>query len=201
MPFRVVIELTRCTIPAPKVGGFAIERAAPSQGRRCSASGGSWGLRSPSVAKLALLLVSAVVMLVLGGIRTASAIGAENGDGTAGYFVAQNYYCGGRPALCNWVGQFQLAGGTVARSRTDFYGSDQDMTVGSVVPAVDTGDPFGVYQPHGSGLWTYSVTFLVLGLIALLGAAAMARSLWSGGTVGSASDGLGQPESWSGAGP
>ncbi len=137
-------------------------------------------------------------MLVVGGVQTASAISAEQGHGTAGYFVAQRWSCG--RSGCNWFGEFELPGGVVARSDAEFYGSDPGMTVGTVVPAVDTGDPFGVYQPRGSGLWEHGGGFLFLGVLLLGMAAFRARSLWSGRTAESAIAAVGEPGSWPGGG-
>jgi hypothetical protein len=162
-------------------------------------AGGGKGLRNPGSVRIALAFVVGIFALVVGGIRIASAIGAEEGHGTAGYFVAQNWACGSRSG-CNWVGEFELPGGAVARSGIEFYGNDPGMTVGTIVPAVDTGDPFGVYQPHGSNLWVYGGGFLFLGFVGLAGAALMARSLWSGRTAGPAIEAVGQPGSWPGPG-
>jgi uncharacterized protein YceK len=152
-------------------------------------------LSGPSPVRIALVLVIGIVALVVGCIKVASAISAEQGHGTSGYFVAQRWACGGRYG-CYWVGAFELPGGAVARTGMDFYGTDAGMTVGTIVPAVDTGDPFGVYQPHGSDLWTYSAGFLFLGVIALVGAAQMARSLRSGRMAGPAFGAASQQGSW-----
>jgi hypothetical protein len=97
-----------------------------------------------------------------------------------------------------WYGEFELPGGTVVRSGTEFYGSDTSMTAGSVVPAVDTGDPFGVYQPHGTDLWSRGASFLFLGVIGFAAAAHLARRLRSGGSAGSDVEGAGQLEPWAG---
>lgn len=154
-------------------------------------------LRNPSPVRIAFLVVLGIFLLAVGGIRVASAISAEQGHGTAGYFVAQRWECGGRSG-CDWVGAFELPGGALARTGTEFYGTDPGMTVGTIVPAVDTGDPFGVYQPHGSSLWAYGGGFLFLGVIALVGAAQLARSprpeRMPGPAIGAAS----QPGSWPG---
>jgi hypothetical protein len=144
------------------------------------------------------VLVLGFVALVVGGIKVASAISAEQGHGTSGYFVAQRWECGGRSG-CNWVGAFELPGGAVARTGMEFYGTDPGMTMGTIVPAVDTGDPFGVYQPHGSDLWEYGGGFLFLGVIGLAGAAQLARSRQSGRMAGSAIGAASQPGSWPGS--
>ena len=66
------------------------------------------------------------------------------------------------------------------------------------LPAVDSGDPFGVSQPHGSDLWTHSGSFLFAGFLSLVVAALMARRLRSGRMAGPGLESAGQPESWLG---
>jgi hypothetical protein len=157
---------------------------------------GRSGSGNPSPIVLALVFVLGIVLLVLGGMQTASAISAEAGHGTAGYFVAQSWHCG--RSGCYWSGEFELSGGVVVRSDVEFYGSDPGMVAGGVVPAVDSGDPFGVYQPHGSDLWTHSGSFLFAGFLSLVVAALMARRLRSGRLAGPSIEAAGQPESWLG---
>ncbi|HUA42682.1 MAG TPA: hypothetical protein VMA32_14000 [Streptosporangiaceae bacterium] len=153
-------------------------------------------MSNPGPISVALALIIGIVGLVLGGIQVASAISASQGHGTAGYFVAQRLVYG-RSGIY-WYGEFELRDGTVVRSGTEFYGSDASMTAGSVVPAVDTGDPFGVYQPHGTDSWSRGASFLFLGVIGLAAAAHLARRLRSGGSAGSDVDGAGQLEPWAG---
>jgi hypothetical protein len=145
---------------------------------------------------VALAFGLAIVVLVLGGMQVASARSAEAGHGTAGYFVAQNWHCG--RSGCYWYGNFELSAGVVTRSDVQFYGTDPGMAAGSVVPALDSGDPFGVYQPHDSDLWAHGASFLFLGILLLVAAALMARRLWSGRMAGPGIEAAGQPESWPG---
>lgn len=157
--------------------------------------GGS-GSRNPSSIAVALAFVLAIVVLVLGGMQVASARSAEAGHGTAGDFVAQSWHCG--RSGCYWYGDFELPGGVVTRSDVQFYGTDPGMVAGSVVPALDSGDPFGVYQPHDPDLWAHGGSFLVLGILLLVAAALMARRLWSGRKAWPGIEADRQPESWLG---
>jgi hypothetical protein len=153
-------------------------------------------LSNPGPISVALALIIGIVGLVLGGIHIASAISASEGHGTAGYFVAQRLIYGRSGTY--WYGEFELRNGVVVRSGTEFYGSDANMTAGSVVPAVDTGDPFGVYQPHGTDIWSGGASFLFLGVIGLVTAALLARRLRSGGSAGSDVESADQLEPWAG---
>lgn len=145
-------------------------------------------------------LVGAIVVLVFGSIHLRPTISAGLGHGTSGYFVAQSESCGGRGG-CTWHGQFELPDGTVTRSSIAYNGSDPGMTVGTTVPALDTGDPTGVFQP-GSISWFWDVLVLLIAILVVVMSALRLRSLWSGGrNAGLATDGPGQSGSWSGPGP
>ncbi|HTZ92030.1 MAG TPA: hypothetical protein VMB74_06525 [Streptosporangiaceae bacterium] len=155
----------------------------------------NWG---PGPLSVALIFLLGIIAVALGGLKVASAVSAQDGHGIAGDFVAQRYGCG--RSGCQWTGEFEQDGVTV-RSGVEFYGSDPAMTVGSIVPALDTGDPFGVYQPHGSDLWTYggAVSFLFIGAVCLAVAVMAARRRWwPGPAADMGTQAVGQPESWLG---
>jgi hypothetical protein len=159
----------------------------PSRGRR------ECGLKSPIHIAFAFLV--AILGLVVGTIRMGPAISAAESHGTRGYFVAQYQTC--TRNSCSWKGDFELSDGAVTRSHIWFYGSAPAMTAGTTVPAVDTGDPFGVYQPHSSQ-WLLALGPLLLGVGFLLVAAQWARARWSASGAGPASETEDQPASWLG---
>lgn len=152
-------------------------------------------MKSPIYIAFAFLV--GILGLVVGTIRMGPAISAAEGHGTHGYFVAQYQVC--TRNSCSWKGDFELSGGAVTRSHIRFYGSAPGMTAGTTVPAVDTGDPFGVYQPHSSQ-WLLALASLLLGVGFLVVAAQWARARWSGSSAGPELEAADQPGSWLGPG-
>jgi hypothetical protein len=115
--------------------------------------GGGYGSRrriSEPGASL-ITLAAGVVVVVVVGVSIGPAISAAQGHGTRGFFVAQSESCGRHG--CTWSGEFRLPDGQVTRNDVGFEGSYSSMQVGSVVPALDTGDFSNVFPRHGSTTW------------------------------------------------
>lgn len=142
---------------------------------------------------IAFAFLVAILGLVVGAVRMGPVISAAEGHGTRGYFVAQYQTC--TRNSCSWKGDFELPDGAVTRSHMRFYGSAPGMTAGTTVPAVDTGDPFGVYQPHSSQ-WLLALASLLVGVGFLVVAAQGARARWSGSGAGPGVETADQPASW-----
>ena len=113
-------------------------------------------------------LAVAIFLLVYGGIGLGPAVSAAQGHGTRGYFVAQSESCDSHN-VCTWSGEFKLPNGTVARTNVGFVGSDSAMVQGTVIAALDTGDPTSVYQADSSDQWIQPAVFLLMGVLLLLG--------------------------------
>ena len=119
-------------------------------------SGGYGSRRRLSEPGASLLsLAVGVVVVVFVGVSIGPAISAAQGHGTRGYFVAQSESCGRHG--CTWRGEFRLPDGQVTRNDVGFEGSYASMQVGSVVPALDTGDFSNVFPRHGSTSWLFEL--------------------------------------------
>ena len=102
-----------------------------------------------------------VFMIMIGAVSIGPAVSAAEGHGTKGYFVAQFQRCGRHG--CSWSGDFRLPGGQVTRTGVGLDGSDSNMRVGAVVPALDTGDTSDVFPRHGSMRWLLDLGLLIAG--------------------------------------
>jgi hypothetical protein len=92
-----------------------------------------------------------IALLVLSAINFGADASRALGDDTRGYFVAQAQKCDAYG--CAWRGQFKLPGGRVILHNVSFDGSEASMHAGSVVPALDSGDPRHVLALHGNVSW------------------------------------------------
>jgi hypothetical protein len=126
----------------------------------------SWGFgsrrRLPGLVARVIRLVAGIVLVVFMGVRIGPAASAAEGHGTRGYFVAQAESCGRHG--CSWSGLFRLPGGQVSRSDVTFNGSHPGMHVGSVVPALDSGDFSDVFPRHGGDSWLFDLAAGVIGI-------------------------------------
>jgi len=111
-------------------------------------------------------LIAGGFLLVFGAVSIGPAISAAEGHGTKGYFVAQSQTC--RRHGCTWPGEFRLPDGQVTRTGVGFEGSDPSMQVGTVLPALDTGDISNVFPRQGDTTWLFDLA-MVLGGTGLIG--------------------------------
>lgn len=74
---------------------------------------------------------------------------------------------------CHWKGDFvRRRGGPAVRSDVEFKGHlPADIQPGEVVPAVDTGAPFEVFQPGNRAVWLGALGLTILGGIWVLATA------------------------------
>jgi hypothetical protein len=149
--------------------------------------GGVYGSRrrlsEPGASLLSLAV--GVVVVVLVGVSIGPAIGAAQGHGTRGFFVAQSESCGRHG--CTWSGEFRLPDGQVTRNDVGFEGSYASMQVGSVVPALDAGDFSNVFPRHGSINWLIELAVGVFAIF-LIGRAAWKLAKRRRGRFGAAAD-------------
>jgi hypothetical protein len=126
----------------------------------------SWGFgsrrRLPGPVARVIRLVVGIALVVFMGVRIGPAISAAEGHGARGYFVAQAESCGRHG--CSWSGLFRLPGGQVSRSDVTFDGSHPGMHIGSVVPALDSGDFSDVFPRHGGDSWLFDLAAGVIGI-------------------------------------
>ncbi|WP_034092024.1 hypothetical protein [Streptacidiphilus albus] len=81
-------------------------------------------------------LLGCILCFVLGGVDIAPAWAAHEGHGTRGTWTATGNNCA---RTCDWVDTFTpTAAGTAKRDVKD-DGADSEVTVGTRLPAVDTG--------------------------------------------------------------
>ncbi len=157
----------------------------------------SWGFgsrrRLPGPAARAIRLVVGIGLVVLMGVSLGPAVSAAEGHGTRGYFVAQAESCGRHG--CSWSGLFRLPGGQVTRTGVTFDGSYPGMHIGSVVPALDSGDFSNVFPRHGSDSWLFDLAEGVLG-ICLIG-----QTIWTWAKRRRAADRTTAGSGYPGAGP
>jgi hypothetical protein len=128
-----------------------------------------WRILSKYLGMLVVLVLIPVIglsALVGGAISIVPAVRAAAGHGTRGYFVAGSEFCGRYG--CSWAGEFKLPGGRVTRRDVTFDGSHHGMRVGSVVPALDTGDASDVFPRHGSRRWIADVLMTPAGAAVLV---------------------------------
>jgi hypothetical protein len=119
-------------------------------------------------------LLLGIALLVVAGIGIGPAVSAARGHGTRGYFVARTERCDRNG--CSWRGLFRLPGGQVTRRGVSFFGSESGMHAGNVVPALDTGDPVGVFPRHGDKSWLADLVVGAIGTaLIVLSARAWAR--------------------------
>jgi hypothetical protein len=163
----------------------------------------SWGwgygsrrrLSEPGASLLRLAVGVAVVVFM--AVSIGPAISAAQGHGTRGYFVAQYESC--RQHGCTWSGEFRLPDGQVTRNDVGFDGSYASMRVGSVVPALDTGDFSNVFPRHGSKNWLIDLAAGVFGIF-LIGRAAWKLAKRRRGTFGAAADTDSMYSGWANSG-
>ncbi len=137
-----------------------------AQGSRQARSGARYLLRKVVVPVLlkVCLPVLLVALAVAAGRELGPAVSAAEGHGIRGYFVAES----GCRSCGEWHGVFELPGGKVLKADADFAGRDPGMTVGSRVPALDTGAVHNVFPRHGANEWELAA-WLLGGCIAGLG--------------------------------
>ena len=131
-------------------------------------------------------LLAGLVLVIFMGVGLGPAISAAQGHGTRGYFVAQTQDCSARHG-CTWSGEFRLPDGQVTRQGVTFDGSYPAMRVGSVVPALDTGDVSAVFARRGSNSWLGHLAMGVVG-IGLIGQVAWAWTRRRRGAAGEAAE-------------
>jgi hypothetical protein len=157
----------------------------------------SWGFgsrrRLQGPAARAIKLVAGIALVVLMGVSIGPAVSAAEGHGTRGYFVAHSESCGRHG--CSWSGLFRLPGGQVSRRDVTFNGSYPGMHIGSVVPALDSGDFSNVFPRHGSNSWLFELAAGVFG-ICLIG-----QTIWTWAKRRLAADPITSGRGYAGAGP
>jgi hypothetical protein len=124
--------------------------------------------------RLGFSLVIGVVVLLVGAFTLGPAISAAEGHGTHGYYIARSFVCEGyRAGSCHWKGDFaRTRGGPAVRTDVEFKGHlPADLQPGEVVPAVDTGAPFEVFQPGNRAIWLGALGLTILGGIWILATA------------------------------
>jgi hypothetical protein len=109
------------------------------------------------------LPVIALIGLLMGASDLGPAWQAKAGSGTPGTFTADHEECGRRS--CTWHGDFVA---TEGGGRTDviLYDTPDGVTVGSAVPARDTGARKGVFSTAGGSTWLLVTGLTVAGVIA-----------------------------------
>ena len=106
---------------------------------------------------------AAIFMLVAGTIQFGPALGAAQGHGTAGYFVAETENCS--KDGCNWTGNFVAPDGQVTLRNVGFIGPHGTLYRGARLAALETGDTAKVYAAHGSRDWMADLAGIVFGVI------------------------------------
>jgi hypothetical protein len=125
------------------------------------------------IAFIALMIVAvAGAAIVYGVVELGPAIRAALGDGTRGWFVAQQVPGCQNPG-CHWGGLFESLDQHVILRNVSYADADHAMRLGSVVPALFTGGDM-VYAPGGSTGWLEPAVFLLIGI------AVIAALLWYG---------------------
>jgi hypothetical protein len=117
-----------------------------------------------------------MALLLGGALNIGPAISAAEGHGTHGYYIARDYYCTGRhSSYCQWKGDFATRpGGPAVRTDVEFKGHlPAGIHAGEVVPAVDAGSPFEVFQPGNRAAWLGALALIVLGGIWVLAMAGL----------------------------
>lgn len=61
-----------------------------------------------------------------------------------------------------------LPGGMVTRRGVGFTGDESGMQAGTVVPALDTGDPIAVFPRHGDRNWLGDVVIAAIAIIMIV---------------------------------
>jgi hypothetical protein len=145
---------------------------------RSSRPSGKQGSTIRDNAKMLAVLAFGILLAFVGAFQLRAALSAAAGTGTRGYFVVKGQSCSFSShgaKSCSWSGYFRLPDGTITRFGVGFEGSHPDFRAGTVVAALDTGDPFHVFQPHGSVRWlgpsgyiATGVLFIVATVVAML---------------------------------
>jgi hypothetical protein len=120
------------------------------------------------VAVLVILPVTGLLMVVVGAVEIGPAYAAAHGHGTLGYFTAVSKGDCVRGTYCTWTGTFASLNLRDVRNNVRMDGSWIHVKAGTMIPALDSGDPFVVFPRHGSTRWHEDVSFLAIGAIILM---------------------------------
>ncbi|MFC5827008.1 hypothetical protein [Nonomuraea insulae] len=125
-----------------------------------------------------IIAIVGLVLLFVSVPEVGPAVRAARADGVSGVFTATRLQCVQHPGheSCVWSGDFSSDDGRVQRNDIELYGSDRDLLVaGQSTAAVDTGRPYRVYGPGGSGEWMFITLLILAGLAVLVVAAGRLR--------------------------
>lgn len=136
--------------------------------RQPGKAAGSIARRWLKRAALAILPVAGLVMVVVGAVEIGPAYAAAHGHGTPGYFTAVSKTSCVRPTSCSWTGTFTSLNLRDIRNNVRMDGSWTYVEPGTMIPALDSGDPFAVFPRLGSTRWHEDVGFLAIGSIILM---------------------------------
>jgi hypothetical protein len=106
----------------------------------------------PAIYASIAIALAGIFVILLGSFEINYELNLAASPGKHGYFIAQYQACGvhlrAGPPRCYWFGEFERADRLMIREGVIFQGNHRAFVQGTVVHAVDTGDPVSVYQPQ-----------------------------------------------------